>query len=143
MRSILPRLRPGEDDRVARALAQHALEEVGAGVDLELPGGGARPARRLKRDDAREVVDEVRAQRRVDVHRLRDARVHLLLDERGVEVAGVEGDEADLRHGRAPLGRRAAARGDGREHGAEGEARHGERFAGHVGAIVSGSRAPL
>ena len=62
-------------------------------------------ARRLNALTRPEVGEEVRAERRVDVHGRVDAGVHLLLDEGGVEVAGVEGDEAH-----PGLGRRGAHR---------------------------------
>jgi hypothetical protein len=84
------------------------------------------------------MVDEFRTQRRVHVHHLRDARIHLLLDQGGVEVAGIERDEPDVRHGRAPFGPHARSRGDGREHSAEGQTRDGDRFSGHLAAIVTG-----
>jgi hypothetical protein len=55
-----------------------------------------------------------------------------------VEVAGIEGDEPDVRHGRAPFGPRARARGGGREQSAEGQARGGDRVSHHFEAIVTG-----
>ena len=39
----------------------------------------------------------VRARGRIDVHDRADLRIHELLDQAGVEVAGIEGDEADRR----------------------------------------------
>ena len=45
------------------------------------------------------MQDEVEPERGVDVHLPGDLRVHLLLHQRGVEVAGVQRDEANLGHG--------------------------------------------
>jgi hypothetical protein len=84
---------PGEDDDVARALLEHPLQEVGRGVDFLAPARGVVRAQ-VELGDAQEVRGEVGAEGRVDVHDLRHPRVHLLLDERGVEVAGVERHEA-------------------------------------------------
>ncbi len=121
---------PGEDHRVARPVAQHLGQEVGRGVDLELP------ARRVVRalveaGHAREMVDQVRTERRVDVDHLGDARIHLLLHQGGVEVAGIEGHETDVRHRRAPFRPQARTGGRGREESGEGEARQGDRASGH------------
>ena len=84
------------------------------------------------------MVDEVRAQRRVDVDHVGDAGIHLLLDEGGVEVAGVEGEETDVRHGRAPFGPQARPRGDRRQESGQGQARHGDHGSVHLEAIVTG-----
>ena len=93
---------PGEHDRVAGPLAEHARHEVRRGVHLHLPARGVVRAL-VEARHPRQVIDEVGPERRVDVHGRRDPRVHLLLDERGVEVPGVEGDEADLLHLWAPF----------------------------------------
>ena len=58
-----------------------------------------------------EVGEEVGAERRVDVHGRVDARVHLLLDQAGVEMAGVQGDEAHPRLGRRGAHREPKSRG--------------------------------
>ncbi len=80
---------PRDDHDVARLVAQHALEVVRAGVDLEPPA--RRPLGALvERGDAAEVQQQIGPDRGEDVHGRIDARVHLLLDERGVEVPGVE-----------------------------------------------------
>ena len=98
-----------EDDGVAGTVAQHALQEVRAGVDLELPARSAVRAQVEARRCGR-VVGEVRAQRRVDVHRRRHARVHLLLHQRRRGSARVERDEADVRpRALAPSSSAAAA----------------------------------
>ena len=60
---------PGEDDDVAGLVAEHALEVIRAGVDLELPGG--RPFRRGGCSAAMRArcSRQVRAERGVDVAR--------------------------------------------------------------------------
>ena len=44
--------------------------------------------------DALHVLDDIVALGRVDVHQRVDALIHELLHQRGVEVAGIERDEA-------------------------------------------------
>src|SRR5437773_5093010 len=93
----LPAIASGEDDDVARALAEHALEEVRARVDFH------RPHRRLlgacvEGDDAVEVFRQVGPEGGIDVDALRHARVHFFLYERRVEMAGVDRHETYVRH---------------------------------------------
>ena len=103
MRSILPRLRPESTTDVARPVAQHPLEEVRRRRGPRAPSVVGLAARWLNAAIALEVVDEVGAERRVDVDARRDAGVHLLLHEGGVEMAGIEGHQADIGHGRRVL----------------------------------------
>lgn len=82
--------------------AKHALEEVRARVDFELP------RRRLVRapvegGNAIEVLEEIGSERCVDVHARSDTRIHLLLNEPRVEMPGIERYEADVRHRAAAL----------------------------------------
>ena len=88
-----------EHDDVARTLLEHALEVVGARVHLEVPRGRALGAP-VESGDAVEVLEEVPAERRVDVDARRHARVHLFLDERGVKVSRVERHQTHV--GRRP-----------------------------------------
>jgi hypothetical protein len=83
--------------------------------DLELPRR-RRVLPRVERGDAAEVLEQVGADRRVDVDARRDdARIHLLLDQAGVKVPGVERHEAHG-HRRGLLSGRAAC----------GDERHGQ-----------------
>src|SRR5581483_9208760 len=61
------------------------------------PCGGIVGAK-VEARDALQVVDHVLAKRRIDGGALGDLRVHLLLDESSVKVAGVECDEFDFVH---------------------------------------------
>ena len=79
MRSIFTRVPAREDDDVAGTLLEHALEVVGARVHLEIPRGRTLGAA-VESGDAVQVLEEVPAERRVDVHARRHARVHLFLD---------------------------------------------------------------
>jgi hypothetical protein len=66
-------------------------------VDVEFPGGGVFGAL-IKAGDAGEVVGEIETEGGVDLSDGGDAGVHLFLDEGGVEVGGIEGDELANRH---------------------------------------------
>ena len=55
---------------------------------------------------------EIGSQRRVDVHARRDAGIHLLLHERGMKVAGIDGHQAYVRHGPVALLGRGQASDD-------------------------------
>jgi hypothetical protein len=46
--------------------------------------------------DAFEVLRQVRSRWGIDVDDRADLRIHELLDEAGVEVAGIEGEQADF-----------------------------------------------
>ena len=80
--------------------------------------------------DALEMVDEVGPERRVDVDGGGHARIHLLLHQRGVEVAGIQGDEADVGHGGAPFPRAGAGRQRRHQGASEGQ-RDGGGSPGH------------
>ena len=84
----------GQHHDVAGLFLQHPFEEIRAGIDFLLPVRGLVSAG-VEALDALEVLLQVRACRRIDVHDRADLRIHELLDQAGVEVAGVEGDEAD------------------------------------------------
>ncbi len=84
-----------EHDDVAGTILQHALEVVVAGVDLELPRGRPFGAPVEARDPI-QVLEQVRAERREDMDALRDARIHLLLHQPGVEVPGIDGHQPDV-----------------------------------------------
>ena len=86
-------------DDVARPVAQHPLEGVRRRVHVDGPCRRARGAP-VERVDSLEVFVEIGPERRVDVDAGRDTRVHLLLHERGVEMAGIDGHQTDIGHGR-------------------------------------------
>ena len=93
-------LRPvasGEDHGIARPLAQHPLEEVRAGVELHLPRGGLLGPL-VVRGNAFQMLVEVPALRRIDVHARGHAGIHLFLNQRGMEMTGIQGHQSDLRH---------------------------------------------
>jgi hypothetical protein len=79
------------DDGAGLLLAEHAGEGVGAGVDVEFPGGGGVGAL-VEAGDAGEVLGEIEAERGVDRDEGRNGGVHLFLDEGGVEMGGIESD---------------------------------------------------
>jgi hypothetical protein len=66
-------------------------------VDVERPGGGVFGAL-IEAGDAGEVFGEIESEGGVDLSEGGDAIVHLFLDEGGVEVGRVEGDEVANRH---------------------------------------------
>ena len=92
----LHRVPAREDDDVAGTLLEHALEVVGARVHLDVPRRRALGAA-VEPGDAVEVLEEIPAERRVDVHARRHAGIHLFLDERRVKMPGVEGHQAHIR----------------------------------------------
>ena len=94
MYSVLWALLPASTTTFARFLAQHAFEEVWAGIDLRFPVRGLVGAI-VKSLDSLEVFLQVQAGRRIDVHDRVHLRIHELLDQPRMEVAGVEGEEAD------------------------------------------------
>ncbi len=85
-----------EHDDVARALLEHALEVVRARVHLDIPRGRA-VSPPVEPSDAVEMLEEVPAERRVDVDARRDSRVHLFLDQRGMKVPRVERHHPNVR----------------------------------------------
>ena len=92
----LARVVAGDDHDVAGAVGEHPLEEVRAGVDPLHPVRGLLLAR-VEALDAREVLLEVVAPRRVHVHDAVDVRIHELLDERRVKVPGIEREQPETR----------------------------------------------
>lgn len=88
---------PGEDDNVARTVAEHPGETVRTGVHF--PGPRCRTRRAvIEAGEAVQVGDQVGADGRENVDAAVHVRIHLAVDERGVEVAGVEGHESDVCH---------------------------------------------
>ena len=55
--------------------------------------------RGVEQRDALQIVEHIRAERRIDGDLFGEPRVHFFLDERGVEVAGVEDDQSGFFHG--------------------------------------------
>ena len=90
----------GKDRHRARALMAHPLEEIRAGMDLELPVGRLLLTR-VEAGNPCQIVGEVGPDRRIDVHRWREVRVHLLLHESGMKMAGVGDDQPDVGHKRS------------------------------------------
>ncbi len=96
MRSILPRFLP--DSTTTLPGFSRSIRSTKSGLawtsSRQLVG---RSARALKARHAAEVQQQVGADRCEHVHRRVDARVHLLLDQRGVKVAGIERHQAHRR----------------------------------------------
>src|SRR5207248_9895553 len=59
------------------------------GLDLQLPPG-RRLALRVEAGNPAEVVDQLGPERRIDICFRRQARIHLLLYQRGMEMAGID-----------------------------------------------------
>ena len=92
MRSILPRLRPEKIATPPGGSSPHPVEKIGAGMHVEPPiGGRLRPP--VVPGDAAQVIDQVRAERRMNPHQRRQPRIHLRLHQRGVEMTGIDDDE--------------------------------------------------
>ena len=91
----------------------HPLEEIPTGMDVELPVRRLPPAG-VEADNPRQVIDEVRPDWRLDVNLGGEVGIHLLLQESGMKVAGIDDDQTDVGHsgfnGRAILGRGRRAR---------------------------------
>ena len=85
----------GDDHHIARMLGHQPLHEIRPGVDFHLPGGGIFLAR-VEAVDAAEVREQVRPEWRENMHAMRHARQHLLLEQRGVEMTGIKGDQANV-----------------------------------------------
>ena len=51
---------------------------------------------RVEQGDSVQIIDNIRAHRRVDLDRTVEAGVHFLLNQRGVKMAGVEDDQRRL-----------------------------------------------
>jgi len=49
--------------------------------------------------DAAQIVDQVGAERRMNPRERRQPRIHLLLHQRGMEMTGVDDNEAGVGHG--------------------------------------------
>ena len=105
-----------EHDDIPRPLAQHPFEEIGAAVDLGLPRGGP-VAPVVERRDAFEMFGEIPSVRRVDIDACRHAGIHLLLNQRRVEMTRVESHESHVgRPAAAVLRREAGNRDQQRRH---------------------------
>ena len=66
-------------------------------MDFRQPRGRTVGAR-VERGDPLEVLGQVPAERRVDVHARRDAGIHLFLNEAGVKVSRIQGHETHVGH---------------------------------------------
>jgi hypothetical protein len=87
-----------EDRDAARRFVARPVEKIGAGMHVEPPIAGClRPP--VEPGDAAQVVDQVRAERRMNLHKRRQPRIHLGLHQRGMEMTGVDDDEAGFGHG--------------------------------------------
>ena len=53
----------------------------------------------IEAGDAAQIIDQVRAERRIDMRLGRKVRIHLLLHQSGVKMAGIDDDQASVRHG--------------------------------------------
>ena len=83
----------GNDHHVAGLVGHHAFEEVLARIDFLLPMRGLVGAG-VEALDALEVVLKVRTFQARDPHQRADLGIHELLHQAGVEVPGVQGDQA-------------------------------------------------
>ena len=86
----------GKHDHVPRPFLQHAVQSVRARMNFRLPRRRARRAL-VECVDALQVFVEIVASRRVDIDAPGNAWIHLLLNEGGVKVAGVEGHQPHVR----------------------------------------------
>ena len=82
----------GDHDDVTGAFRAEAVEEVGAGMDDGSPRGRVFPPR-VVAVDLLQVIGEVGTVFGIDVHGRVDAGIHRLLQERGVEMTGVEDNQ--------------------------------------------------
>ena len=82
----------GDDDDVAGPLGAEPVQEIGAGVDLHSPRGRGFGAR-VVACHLLQVVGEVGTFLGIDVHRGVDVRIHRLLQQRRMEMAGSEHDQ--------------------------------------------------
>ena len=103
---------PREDHHVARVLVQHAIDEVRAGVHFELPRGRALLAR-VERRNPVQVSDEIGSERSEHVDASRNVRIHLLLNERRMEMTRGERHEPYSRHGAATFLQRPCGADEG------------------------------
>jgi len=98
IRSNLAAVAAREDGHATRRFVAHAIKEIAAGMHVEPPIGG-RLRSPVVPGDPPQVVDQVRAERRVNPHERRQPRIHLLLHQRGVEMTGIDDNEAGVGHG--------------------------------------------
>ena len=84
----------GQNDHIARLFAHEAMKIIRVGMHLELPVGGVLSAS-IELCQPLQVREEAGAERSVNVDARVDAFVHLLVDEGGVKMAGMQSDEAD------------------------------------------------
>ena len=68
----------------------------------------------IEASNPRQVIGEIRPERRIDVHLGREVRVDLLLHECRMEVTGVDDDQTDIGHGDLRSSK-AVRKGDWRE----------------------------
>ena len=75
----------------------HPLQEIGAGMDLDLPVCRLLLTR-VEAGNPCQVVGKVGPDRRLDVHLRGEVGIHLLLDKSGMEVAGIGDNQTDAGH---------------------------------------------
>ena len=83
----------GDDDDVAGMLGGEAIQEVGTGMNDGPPRRWIL-APRVVAVDLLQVIGEIGTIFGIDVHGRVDARIHRLLQECRVEMAGIEDDES-------------------------------------------------
>jgi len=88
-----------EDGDPVRRLIPYPIEKIGAGMHIE-PPIGSRLRSPVVPGDPAQVVDQVRAERRINPHDRRSLRIHLLLYQRGMEMTRIDDNEAGFGHGR-------------------------------------------
>ena len=93
----LLRIAAREHDDIAWLLLRDALEEIGAGMNFEVPRGW-RVAAHVEASNATQMSDQIGAERRVNVDRRIDLLVHLFLHEGCVKMTGAQRDEANRLH---------------------------------------------
>ena len=79
----------GNDRDAAGRFLGQPCQKIRRGLDLQLPPG-RRLALRVEAGNPAEVVDQLGPERRIDICFRRQARIHLLLYQRGMEMAGID-----------------------------------------------------
>ena len=79
----------GNDRDAAGRFLGQPCQKIRRGLDLQLPPG-RRLALRVQAGNPAEVVDQLGPERRIDICFRRQARIHLLLYQRGMEMAGID-----------------------------------------------------
>ncbi len=82
----------GHHHELSGALAEHALQKIGAGIHAHPPVGGILAAQ-IELRDAVEMGAEVSAERRVNKYFLGNTGQTFALEKRGVKVAGIKRDQ--------------------------------------------------